>query len=194
LIKKEPGNTKIHQLRVIHLYKADYNLILRIFWAQKIVLMVETQQLFNESCYGGRHGLSAVDPVILEELQVSIAYLSRTNPVMFHNDATSCYDHIIIALANLVASRHFGLPEEIACMHGVTREQMCYHILTAIGISEDSYKHSAKSPVNGTGQVSCDSPSFSYRYVPFCLIAIISKAMVLITAHPMEISSLKQVL
>ncbi len=76
----------------------------------------------------------------------------------FHNDATSCYDRIIIALANLVA-RRFGLPEEICRLHGVTLEQMRYHISTAIGISEESYKHSNESPVYGTGQGSCASPS-----------------------------------
>ncbi len=61
--------------------------------------------------------MSAIDPVFLEELQVSISYLSRTNQVTFHNDATSCYDRIIIALAKLVA-RQFGMPEEIARLHG----------------------------------------------------------------------------
>jgi hypothetical protein len=30
MIKKEPGNAKIHRLRVIHLYKADYNLLLQV--------------------------------------------------------------------------------------------------------------------------------------------------------------------
>ena len=37
MIEKEPGNPKIHRLRVIHLYEADYNLILGTFWARKLV-------------------------------------------------------------------------------------------------------------------------------------------------------------
>jgi hypothetical protein len=32
MIEKEPGNPKIHRLRVIHLYEADYNLLRGIFW------------------------------------------------------------------------------------------------------------------------------------------------------------------
>ncbi len=76
LIVKEPGNPKIHRLRVIHLYEADYNLILGLFWARKLVPNAEDNRLFNSSCYGSRPGLSAVDPVLLEEMQVSISYLS----------------------------------------------------------------------------------------------------------------------
>jgi hypothetical protein len=37
MIEKEPGNPRIHRLRVIHLYEADYNLLLGIFWARKLV-------------------------------------------------------------------------------------------------------------------------------------------------------------
>jgi hypothetical protein len=32
MIKKEPGNTKMHCMRVIHLYNADYNFILGVKW------------------------------------------------------------------------------------------------------------------------------------------------------------------
>jgi hypothetical protein len=70
----------------------------------------------------------------------------------------SCYDRIVIALANLIA-RRFGMPEAIAKLHGATLAQMKYYVSTALGISEDSYTHTAESPVYGTGQGSCASPS-----------------------------------
>lgn len=37
MIEKQPGNPKINKLRVIHLYEADYNVILKIIWARKVV-------------------------------------------------------------------------------------------------------------------------------------------------------------
>jgi hypothetical protein len=78
--------------------------------------------------------------------------------VTVHNDATPCYDRIIIALANLVACR-FGLPEEeIARPHGTTLQEMWYYVSTAMGISDNHYTHSMESPVYGTGQGSCASP------------------------------------
>jgi hypothetical protein len=143
---------------VIHLYEGGYNLILGIFGPRKLVLIAEKQRLFNISCYGGRPGLSAIDPVLLEELQVSIAYLSRTSQVTFHNDATLCYNRIIIALANLVA-RCFGIPKEITKLHGATLEQIRYYVSTAMGISDESYQHLEDDPIYGTGQGSCASPS-----------------------------------
>ncbi len=146
MIEKEPGNHKIHHLRVTHLYEADYNLTLGVFWAQKLIKLAEKQRLFNPSCYGSWPGLSSIDPVFLEELQVSISYLSQTNQVTFHNNATLCYDRIILALANFVA-RRFGMPETIAKLHGATLKEMRYYVSTAMGISDDHYQHSANSPV-----------------------------------------------
>jgi exonuclease III len=158
MIEKEPGNPKIHRLRVIHLYEADYNLLLSIFWARKLVHSAEDSGAFNKNCYGGRPGMSAIEPVFLEELQVSLSYLSRTNQVVFHNDATSCYDRIIIALANLIA-RRFGMSQEVCSVHGETLAKMKYYISTALGISEGSYCHTTMTPIHGTGQGSCASPS-----------------------------------
>ncbi len=157
MIEKEPGNPKIHRLRVIHLYEADYNLLLAIFWARKLVHSAEDSGAFNQNCYGGRPGMSAIEPVFLEELQVSLAYLSRTNQVVFHNDATSCYDRIVIALANLIA-RRYGMSEELCAIHGETLAKMKYFVSTALGISEGSYCHTTMTPVHGTGQGSCASP------------------------------------
>jgi hypothetical protein len=132
-----------------------------------------------------------VDPVLLEELQVSITYLSQTNQVTFHNDVTSCYDCIIIAQANLVA-RHFGLLEEIARMHGITLEEMCYHKSTAIGIS---VKPATNTQPNHQfmAQATAVVPPHpnGYNYALSCLTTTINKATVLPTAHLMETSTLK---
>jgi hypothetical protein len=34
MMQKEPGNSKIHRLHVIHIYEADYKLILGLKWRQ----------------------------------------------------------------------------------------------------------------------------------------------------------------
>ena len=51
MLEKDPGNPKIHRLRVIHLYEADYNLILAI-QARKLVHYAEDNKLLHDSLYG----------------------------------------------------------------------------------------------------------------------------------------------
>ena len=55
MLEKDPGVTKIHQLRVIHLYKADYNLILGVKWRQVLHHAVKAN-LINKGCYGLQPG------------------------------------------------------------------------------------------------------------------------------------------
>jgi hypothetical protein len=168
MIEKEPGNPCIHQLQVIHLCKANYNLLLCIFWVHKLVLKSESLGLFHENCYSSRPEWSATDPVTLEELQVSISYMTGTNQIIFHNDATSCYDRIIINLANLLV-RRFGMLQELCWIHGNTLHHMLYYVPTVLGVSECSYQHLPDCPIYGTGQGSCASPAvwLVIRSIPF---------------------------
>jgi hypothetical protein len=48
MIEREPVNPPcIHRLHVIHLYEANYNLILSIFWARKLVFHKQNKQDFS---------------------------------------------------------------------------------------------------------------------------------------------------
>jgi hypothetical protein len=60
MILKEPSNTKIHRLRVIHLFEADYNLIISVKSRQQIK-HAEERELLNEGQYGSRSGREAPD-------------------------------------------------------------------------------------------------------------------------------------
>jgi len=71
MIQKEPGNSKIHRLRVIHLYEADYNLILGLKW-RELMHAAEDEGLLNDGQYGSRPNRSAHDPVFIEEIQSEI--------------------------------------------------------------------------------------------------------------------------
>ena len=92
MLEKDFGIPKIHRLRIIHLYEADLNLLLGIYFAQTLVSHIKEHNGFNIGCYGNRPGLSAHEPVLVEELQTSISYLSRTNQIGTDFDATACYN------------------------------------------------------------------------------------------------------
>ena len=157
MIEKSPGNPKIHRLRVIHLYEADYNLILGIKW-REVVHHTEDEKLLHPNLYGARPGRGALDPVFIEELTNEITRLSRKPLIKNADDATACYDRIIPGIGNL-ASRSHGLHRHVALVQGRTLEDVKYHLKTQLGVSEESYQHCTVTPIYGTGQGSGNSPT-----------------------------------
>jgi hypothetical protein len=138
------------------------------------------------SCYGNRAGLSAHEPVFIEELQNTICYFSRTNHIDQDNDATACYDMTPPNLANLV-SRSNGMAQALCTVHGATLDGMSYHLLTALGISEEAHRNEPNSEVYGTGQGSTYPPRRGHRLCQNVLTPTENKLMVPLTARQMVV-------
>ena len=156
MIEKDPGNPKIHRLRVIHLYENDYNLLLGIKFRQVIHKCIDNDQI-NPGCYGGLATKQSLDPVFLEMMQYDYTLMTRFDSIKFANDAGSCYDRIIVPPSNVIA-RSRGLHAHVAKIHGNTLEKAVFRIKTQLGISQGHYSHSEADPVFGTGQGSTASP------------------------------------
>jgi hypothetical protein len=77
---------------------------------------------------------------------------------MFDNDATGCFDRIIISLA-MIAALRLGMPRSAARMHSSVLLQMKYFVKTAHGISSEFYRVLHDYLLYGTGQGSGASPS-----------------------------------
>jgi hypothetical protein len=160
---KEEGNVKIHQLRVIHLYEHDSNLVLGIKWRELIHNGIH-KKLLNSSQFGGLPGQDTITPTIIEELQYDICRASRRPLIHLDYDAASCYDRIIPAMASLI-SRGYGMHKNICLVHATTLEQARYLLKTQLGIGKESYSHNSVFPLYGTGQGSANSPAI------WCLIS-----------------------
>jgi hypothetical protein len=102
MLMKEPGNPKIHRLRVIHLYEADYNLLLAVKW-QQAMHHAEDSGYLNEGLYRSRAGRSAHEPVFIEVLQNDIYMTLMKVGINYDLDATSCYDRILAAIASITS-------------------------------------------------------------------------------------------
>ena len=100
MIYKEPGNVKIHRLRVIHLYEADQSLLWGIKWGERMRAAINNKTL-HPGQYGGLPGRSCTSLTFFEELRFDYASLTRFPFANFDNDACSCYDRILCALASL---------------------------------------------------------------------------------------------
>jgi hypothetical protein len=156
MIFKDNGNYKIHRLRVIHIYEADFNLLLAVKWRQ-LLRSADSRDAINHGLFGGRPGCEAQSLTFLEELKYDIAYTSRRTLFNFDNDATSCYDRIIVSLASLI-NRRFGLHRKITMVHASTLQQARFHLRTQLGYSDKYYSHSIQFPIYGSGQGSGNSP------------------------------------
>jgi hypothetical protein len=93
MIKKTPGNPKINKLRVIHLYEADDNLLLKIIWARRLVWHAHDADRINEGQAGSRPGINEIDVVIQKEMKYFFSIITRTGLATMDNAAKSCYNN-----------------------------------------------------------------------------------------------------
>jgi len=156
MIFKEPGNTKIHRLRVIHLYEADLNLILGVKWRALTHHGIDNH-LFSKWQFGGLPGRDALTPVLLEDIQMEISRASNTTLCCTDFDATSCYDRIIPSIASL-AGRSFGQNQVLCFVHARFLAEAKYLLKTKLGISEEAFSHCTPYPIYGNGQGSGNGP------------------------------------
>jgi hypothetical protein len=166
MILKEPGNDKIHRLRVLHIYEHDYNLLLAVKWRQLIYKNTFNQTL-NQGQYGAVPGKDAVTPTIIEELQYEISRASKRPLIHMDYDATACYDRITMNLASLI-SRAYGQHRSIVFINAKTLKSAKYILKTKLGISETAYQHCTAHPIYGSGQGAGNSSGI------WCVISSVS--------------------
>jgi hypothetical protein len=150
MLGKDSGIPRIHRLRVIHLYECDLNLQFSIFF-RELDQHCEDNYLINKGVYGCRPNRRAIDPVFVDVTQTEMAMVTRKPLVKFNNDATACFDRILVHLLNLCL-RSYGMPKKLAKILGELLRVAKYAIKTGIGISEETYSHSDESPAFGSGQ------------------------------------------
>jgi hypothetical protein len=155
MLGKDTGIPRIHRLRVIHLYEFDLNLLFLLFF-RELDQHCEDNFLINKGVYGCRPCRRAIDPVFVDVTQTGMAMVTRTTLVKFNNDATACFDRILVHLLNLCL-RSFGMPKKLTTILAKLLQVARYAIQTRIGISKETYNHSDRLPAFGSGQGSAAS-------------------------------------
>ena len=158
MIEKDKGQPRINRLRIIHLFEADYNLFLKLTWGSRLVRRALHMDLLNDGQHGSVPGRTTMDPIMLNQLTTDFCRLLRVNYARFDNDASACFDRIIVALA-MLAARRCGMPEHAVMTHAAALELMQYTVKTVNGISENSYQGTEFEPLFGTSQGSGASPA-----------------------------------
>ena len=113
--------------------------------------------LINDGHHGGCPGCTGHGPVVAEELINDISRVTWQPNVKFANNATSCYDHVIEAIAS-IASRKIGVPKTVCMVMAKNLEEEKHKLKTQLGVSDECYEHHKLMPMCGTGQGSSNSP------------------------------------
>jgi hypothetical protein len=110
MLEKKPGIIFVNKLRAILLYEADFNFSNKIlgcqamYYAEAILAMAKRQS-------GSRKEHTAIDQGLNKQLRFDLLHLECYPGALCSNDAKSCYDHIVHAVAR-ICSQRLGTPTE----------------------------------------------------------------------------------
>ena len=159
MIEKDKGQPFLTQLHIIHLFEADYNLFLKILFGKRLVSNREKSQALNDQQHGSRPRRMTMDALFLARLKKDLIRQTKTNSAHMDNDATGCYDRIIVSLG-MLACRRLGMPKSvIRCQTDALLFMRYAAIKHVYGISEKEYHSTLLEPLCGTGQGSGASPA-----------------------------------
>ncbi|KAI2494431.1 hypothetical protein MHU86_20114 [Fragilaria crotonensis] len=117
---------------------------------------------------------------MLTQLTTDLCRVLRHDMARFDNDASACYDRIIVALG-MLAARRCGMPKNAVRLHAEALQFMRYTVKTAYGVSESNYSGTPFAPLFGTGQGSGASPA-----VWLSLVVLLLHAFDRIVPHRMH--------
>jgi len=133
MLEKSPGNFNVEKLRIILLFKADFNANNK--WLGRAVMFnAEQSQLLAPEQYGSRKQKSAVVQCLNKLLFYDYIRFRKQPATLCSNDAKSCYDRIVLLIAALCLCRLGASTTSVTSMIS-TLYQMEHHIRTSFGDS-----------------------------------------------------------
>ena len=83
--------------------EADANRLIGMQWTRRLTRHAESHAALSQEQWGNRPGRSAIDAAILKTCTYHFFHLKHTSGGSFDNDATACYDRLVISLPIPVA-------------------------------------------------------------------------------------------
>ena len=123
MLEKDAGCPRINRLRIIHLFEADFNFVLKLLWGHRLVRRAHDYKMINSGQYGSVPGKTAIELVMLNQISNDICRTNKYNIIRFDNDASACYDRILVPLG-MMAARRCGMPDNAVSVHADTLQAM----------------------------------------------------------------------
>ena len=160
-IPKKAFDLRANKLRRITLFAAQLNHNKK-YLGKRMMAFGERHALLAPEQYGSRKTKSSIHHAWNKRMVVDWMLATHTSGVYIANDASGCYDRILLMVAYLTLRRQ-GIPEPAAFFSISCLLHIKYSIRTAWGTSTDSYggdqwKEQHGCSPHGIGQGSGDGP------------------------------------
>jgi len=139
-LEKEPGNPQINKLRTLHLFKADYNLLLKWYSSMGFLPQAKLHGQLHDSQGGGCPGRSAIDLACKKIALYDHIQITRSTAIDLSKDVAKCFDQMIEACMNLSCCQQGADPKYLQ-LHGAMQQHMRYYVKHTTGILENYNQH-----------------------------------------------------
>ena len=151
MIPKKEGEWRPTKLRLILLLNAPFKHNNKLI-GKAIMQYGEKKGILAPEQYGSRKDRSAIEHAINKRLTIDITRQAKINAIYIANDATSCYDRILLMMTYLTM-RHYRVTKQAATSSSATLFEMEHKVRTTYGISDESYGGKDWTPKpHGIGQ------------------------------------------
>jgi hypothetical protein len=157
MIYKKVGVYLVHRLRVIHLFEADYIFIIGTILGHRAMYSGVDNITLHPSQWA-QPGRQCSDVVVLRELTLAVAKVTKTPLVGFENDASSCYDRIVMNLLAGAVFQCMGVKEGPLRLQEQNLLCVVHFLKMGFGTSTASYTSDAFFHIYGVGQGSKAGP------------------------------------
>jgi hypothetical protein len=157
MIYKKPGCIELDRLRLIHLFEADFNLIIGILFGRQAMYHQVDNRLLNTSQFGRPGGECPNASITKVFHNLTLLSLTHTPMGQFENDATACFDREVMKFV-LACYHSTGAPLGPLKMWEQVLYNIVHKVKTGFGLSNEGYIFSSDSPIYGPGQGSRGGP------------------------------------
>jgi hypothetical protein len=164
MLEKEPGNPKLHRLRIIALIESDYNQFQCILIACRLTHHLEDNNIIPDMQYGSRPGKLCISPVLNKQLSHDIIHQTKQTAAIIKNDAVGCYDRIMSPLL-LLAMRRLAVTTTATQSLGLTWSHTTHAIKTQYGVSTVTYSNEPTNPCYDEEDEDVPVPSLCFQSV-----------------------------
>ena len=105
-----------YQSATDNLFEADFNYFLKIQWGHRLVRRAWELDIPHPGQHGSVPQRTALDPIMLTQLTSDLCRVLKHDYARFDNDASACYDRIIVA-SGMLSARRCGMPSNAIQVH-----------------------------------------------------------------------------